>query len=101
MQSKKRRKVAIIGAGRGGTALLRLLAGHPDLEVAGVAEIDQNSPGLELVRQMGIPITHDYHEFAGREDLDLIVNVTGDPSIGECIEKEKKGRKEVVGGESE
>ena len=100
MQSKKRRKVAIIGAGRGGTALLRLLAGHPDLEVAGVAEIDQNSPGLELVRQMGIPITHDYHEFAGREDLDLIVNVTGDPSIGECIEKEKKGRQEVLGGAS-
>lgn len=100
MQSKKRRKVAIIGAGRGGTALLRLLSDHPDLEVVGVAEIDRNSPGLELVRQMGIPVTSDYHEFAGREDLDLIVNVTGDPSIGERIEKEKKGRQEILGGAS-
>ncbi len=99
-EEKKKQKVAVIGAGRGGVALLKLLSGYPDLELVSIAEVDDNAPGLKLARQMGIPITRNYQDFAKMKDLDLVINVTGDPSVSKYLGKEKKGSQEILGGVS-
>ena len=38
--------VAIIGAGRGGTALLEVFAADPLVRIVGVAEIKADAPGI-------------------------------------------------------
>ena len=40
--------VAIIGAGRGGTALMEIFANDPLVDIVAVAEIDESAPGLAL-----------------------------------------------------
>jgi len=39
-------RIAIIGAGKGGTAILDLLHQIPDVEIIGIADKDPTAPGL-------------------------------------------------------
>ena len=73
--------VAIIGAGRGGTALMEIFANDPLVRIIGVAELDPNAPGLGLARQLRIPITRDYRQLLAMERVDLIIDVSGDSEV--------------------
>ena len=52
-------KVAIIGAGKGGRALLEMFAGDPTVTIPGVADVNPWAPGLELARRLNIPVATD------------------------------------------
>ncbi|MCE9535436.1 MAG: hypothetical protein K8R65_03375, partial [Nitrospirae bacterium] len=54
--------VAIIGAGRGGTALIEIFATDPLVQVVGVAEVQKDAPGIALAKRLGIPVTRDYRK---------------------------------------
>ncbi|HWI69202.1 MAG TPA: hypothetical protein VNS88_12630, partial [Nitrospiraceae bacterium] len=45
--------VAIIGAGRGGTALMEIFATDPLVKIVCVAEIQANAPGVLLAKRLG------------------------------------------------
>ena len=62
--------VAIIGAGRGGTALMEIFADDPLVRIVGVAEVDQQAPGVSLAEQLGIPVTRDYRQLSALERVD-------------------------------
>jgi diguanylate cyclase (GGDEF)-like protein/PAS domain S-box-containing protein len=47
--------VLILGAGRGGTAMLEMFLDDPLVDVVGMADAHGNAPGLALARQHGIP----------------------------------------------
>jgi two-component system sensor histidine kinase DegS len=51
--------VAIIGAGRGGTALMEIFATDPLVDIVAVAEINPEAPGLPLAKRLKIPVTRD------------------------------------------
>ena len=71
--------IVILGAGKGGTALLELFTHLPGVSVAGIADQDASAPALSYARQLEIPITQDLLSLIRRPDINLIVNVTGDP----------------------
>ena len=52
-------RVIILGAGKGGTALLELFTRSPDVEVVGMADRNPEAPGLRLAKYLGIPTTSD------------------------------------------
>src|SRR5207249_1901319 len=68
-------RVAIIGAGAGGSALLSILARDPLVRLVGIAEINPQAPGLRLAKRYGIPVVRDYKELLGSEEVDLIIDV--------------------------
>ena len=59
MDSSDRTKVAILGAGRGGCALIDLLHHNPSIEIVGMADHDSAAPGLQRARDLGISVTSD------------------------------------------
>ena len=83
-------RIAIIGGGRACHELLTML-GKDDsarlgLTVVGVADPDPDSPGLALARAAGIELTvPDYHAFFQRDDIDLVVELTGRPEVREDV----------------
>ena len=77
--------VAIIGAGSGGSALLTILAPDPLVRIVGVAEINPKAPGLRLARRYGIPVTRNFRELVSHEDVELIIDVTGNPEVEEAL----------------
>ncbi len=91
-------RVILIGAGTGGRALVELFGKDPTVEIVGVADKNEQAPGLLLARQLGLPATTNYRKLLTSEVADLIIDVTGDPDIGREIYELKPDGMEVVGG---
>jgi transcriptional regulator with PAS, ATPase and Fis domain len=91
-------RIILIGAGRGGKALLELFHKDPTVEIAGVADKDPGAPGLALARELGLRVSADYREFLTEEEDGLIIDVTGNPAVGRQIFELKPAGMEIIGG---
>jgi two-component system, NtrC family, sensor kinase len=73
--------IAIVGAGKQGSRLMDVLQQHTFEEIqpviVAVVDIDPDAAGLTKARRLGIPTTLDYHDLFQRDDIDLIVELTG------------------------
>lgn len=92
--------VAIIGAGRGGTALLEIFASDPLVEIVGIAEVNPHSPGVALARRLKVPVMPDYRGLLAMEQVDLIIDVTGDAEVGRMLQDFHRMGVAVIGGAS-
>lgn len=92
--------VAIIGAGRGGTALMEIFAIDPLVQIVGVAERDPGAPGLGLAKQLNIPITRDYRRLLEMEHVDLIIDVSGDAEVRRFLQDFHRMGVTIIGGAS-
>jgi len=89
-------KVAIIGGGNGGTALIEILHKDRLVKIVGIADIHPDAPGMDLARRLKIPVTDDYQRLlAGRPDL--MIDVTGSPAVRAGLE-EAPDSVEIIGG---
>lgn len=68
--------VLIVGAGKGGTAILQLFSDIELLSVQKVADINSDAPGMIEARKNGIATYPSYME-AIDETIDIIVETTG------------------------
>ncbi len=93
-------KVVIIGAGKGGRALLEMFSGDPTVMIRGVADVNPWAPGLELARRLNIPVSTDLKTFVADPTVDLIIDVTGRPEVQSTIQAVKPPGAEVMGGAS-
>src|SRR4029077_4415340 len=74
-------KVAILGAGRGGRALLELLHQIPSIQIVGIADCDPAAPGLRRARELQVPVTTNSPDLISNDGVSLIMDVTGDPEM--------------------
>ena len=93
-------RVVILGGGRGGTALLELFTRSPGVEVVGIADMNPEAPGVRLARNLRVPTATDAFALIAEDRADVIVDVTGDPGLGEQLARRKPARAEVLGGSS-
>jgi len=91
-------KIAILGGGKGGSALLSLFSHLPGVEIVGITDKDPNAPALKRANELGIPVLHDAMSLIASEGKDLIVDVTGDPHMQQLIAEHKGPGAEVLGG---
>ncbi|HET6370237.1 MAG TPA: sigma 54-interacting transcriptional regulator, partial [Nitrospiria bacterium] len=89
-------RVAIIGAGRGGTALIEILHKDPLVRIVGIADVNRDAPGIDVARRLKISTTTDFRQLLS-DDVDIVIDVTGSRSVRDALE-EIKGRVEVIGG---
>ena len=78
-------KVAILGAGRGGTALLDLLHQIRTIEIVGIADQNPTAPGLQRARELNIPVYERVADLIGNHGVNLVMDVTGDPAMGRML----------------
>lgn len=93
-------RVAMIGAGQGGTALMEIFASDPLVKIVGVAEVNAHAPGIKLAKQLRIPVTQNYRDLLEMEHLDLIIDVTGNPEVGRALLEFHRMGVTVIGGAS-
>lgn len=91
-------KVAILGAGRGGIALLDLLHQIPSIEIVGITDRDPGAPGLQRAQHLCIPVTDRADELVSNHGVNLIMDVTGDPAMERFIHAHKQSTTEVLSG---
>lgn len=100
MNSEEPLKVLILGAGKGGTALIDLLARGAGVEVAGVADKNPRAPGMRLARRLNIPTAATVAELLAIGGADLIVDVTGDPTMPSQIASAQVPNVEMMSGKA-
>ena len=98
MTTLGRTTIGILGAGKGGSALLELFTHLPEVEIVGIADKDASSPGLLYARQLQIPTSQDPLTLIREQGINLIMNVTGDPTLDHLIITHKHPDTEVLGG---
>ncbi len=89
-------KVAIIGGGKGGTALIEILHKDRLVQIVGIADIHSDAPGMDLARRLKIPVTDDYRKLLVSRP-DLVIDVTDSPAVREALEHVPDSV-EVIGG---
>lgn len=90
-------RVILIGAGKGGEALLKLFFEAPTVKVVGVADIDEHAVGYVIAKRLGLPVTTDYRELLMSTDADIIIDATGHPEVNREIYTLKSDRTELIG----
>lgn len=93
-------KVAIIGAGRGGTALLDLLHQLRTVEIAGIADKNPSAPGLQRARELNVPVYSDISDMIRIKGLNLVMDVTGDPTMEKTLRQQTTLGADVLSGPS-
>ncbi len=87
--------IAVVGGGTRCKRLIEVTERHTfeeiDPRVVAVADIKENAPGLIKAKSKGLFVTRDYNDFFSRQDIDLIIELTGDMDIyNDILEKKKK-----------
>jgi PAS domain S-box-containing protein len=90
-------KVLIVGGGRAGAFAMELFHNDPEIEIVGVVDTDKDAPGVKLAESLKIPVAASFHVFLTKK-VDTIVNVTGDKTVAELLQKAKSPETEIMGG---
>lgn len=93
--------VLILGAGRGGSALLEMFLAEGLVEVIGIADSNLDSPGIEMARKQGIPVYADALDAlrASKAHPDCIIyNLTHDDTLAQRATGILGDGKKVTGG---
>ncbi len=98
MERSDHTKVAILGAGHGGRALLDLLHQIPSIEIVGMADRDPAAPGLQRARELQVPVTTNVPDLISNHGVSLIMDVTGDPEMETYLHAHKPPTADILSG---
>ncbi|WP_338470202.1 sigma-54-dependent Fis family transcriptional regulator [Niallia sp. XMNu-256] len=72
--------VMIVGAGKGGMAIIQIIQDSPVLDVQAVIDIKDDAPGILWARERGIQTSTDWQPFL-KGKIDMIIEVTGNQEV--------------------
>lgn len=88
--------IAIIGAGAGGTSIMKSLVGIPGVKVAGICDVNENAPGMKTARELGVPTGSDIKRLIGQAGIDVIIEATGNERVRDMVMAEKKPEQSLI-----
>lgn len=95
----KTEAIAIIGAGKGGTEILKALLKMPGVAVKHVCDVNPAAPGMALARENGILCHTQLADICRDAEVDLIFEVTGRKEIFAQILAAKPENTRVIGSD--
>lgn len=81
--------ILIVGAGRAGTALIKIFKDDPTLHIVGVVDLDSKAPGLGLARKLNIPTAGHWSELIKDHTIHEVINATGNNEVHAALLQEK------------
>ena len=88
--------IVIVGAGNGGTSILKSLQGIKGINVLGICDLDKDAPGIILAKQLGVNTYSDIEEIVALPYLELLIEATGVKKVQELINKYKKDELVII-----
>lgn len=93
-------RVAIIGAGRGGTALLDVLHQIGTIEIVGIMDKDPSAPGLRRAREISVTVYDRVADLIKSPEVNLVMDVTGDPTMAPVLKQQVPAHTDIVSGQA-
>ncbi len=91
-------RIAIAGGGLRATSVLRLLSDVENLSVVAVYDSNRAAPAVRLADDLGLFTTTELSELAQIVDLDLILDMSEEPSVQRALESQRPNNVGVVAG---
>ena len=79
---------------------MEIFAEDPLVTVVGVAEIRPVTRGVRLAKKLGIPVRRRYQDLLKMKDVDLVIDVTGNPEVEQKLLEVQAPHLALVGGAS-
>ncbi len=89
--------IAIIGAGKGGLSLLKVLLNIPDINIKYICDVNPYAVGVLFAQNHGIDYQADYDKLIKDKQLDLIFEATGDLRVYHDLSKKKLNKTSLIG----
>ncbi|SIS54279.1 PAS domain S-box-containing protein [Salimicrobium salexigens] len=89
----KMKRVIIVGAGTGGSALLNLLKETDQIEIVAITDINPGAIGLQKAAEFGIPFGENWEHWMD-ESVDIIFEATGEEEVFK--ELQRRTSKDIV-----
>lgn len=90
-------RILVIGAGRGGTAMLELFLADPIIKIVGIIDANPKAPALAIAEERGIPSFTNLAEAIEASRPCLAFNLTSDEDVTAYAEAQL-GNANVIGG---
>ncbi|OZU90019.1 sigma-54-dependent Fis family transcriptional regulator [Virgibacillus indicus] len=74
------KRVLIVGAGKGGSVLLKILYAAKRMQIAAVIDINKDANGLKIAERYNIPTDSSWKSWVDK-DIDIIVEATGEDHV--------------------
>lgn len=97
VKPQSNQRILVIGAGRGGTAMLDLFLIDPLIKIVGIIDASPQAPALAIAEKHGIPSFTNLTEAIEASRPCLAFNLTGDDSVTTYAEAQL-GNTNVIGG---
>ncbi len=93
-------RIIIIGAGKGGRALIEFFLADPTVEIAMVIDTDEEAEGMVLAREAHLQTHTDFKEVftTGKITYDIVIEVTGSPGVHKEILAHKPPAVRMISG---
>ncbi|WP_078428704.1 sigma 54-interacting transcriptional regulator [Alkalihalobacterium alkalinitrilicum] len=91
------KKVVIIGAGRGGTALLKLLMETRKMEVVAVSDINRKAPGIQFAVKNNIQTDTNWKNIIN-QNIDIVIEATDQNNLIEEIKQFCPSETTIISG---
>lgn len=91
--------IALIGAGNGGLALLKVLLDIPGVQIKYVCDINTEAVGFVFAKKHNIKCINDYEEIISDTKINLIFEATGNPKIFKDLSNKKSLKVSLIGGD--
>jgi len=93
-------KIAIIGAGRGGSALLNALFYEEMIRIIGIVDRNPKAPGIALAQSLGIPVFFSVDEFIDqcKDYPDFVFNLSGKARLDVVLKEKCQNESKLVSG---
>ncbi|UCF82822.1 MAG: PAS domain S-box protein [Desulfobacteraceae bacterium] len=96
----KKYNVAIIGAGPGCLAIMDMISSDRlrqlQMHIVGIADINPEAPAVMHAQSLNIFTTTNYKDLFDNSNLDLIIELTGDPLLSQAIQHEKPAHVQMM-----
>ncbi|MFY0757655.1 sigma 54-interacting transcriptional regulator [Metabacillus dongyingensis] len=79
-------KVLLVGAGQGGTTLLKMLMEIKAMEIIAVVDIEPDAPGMQLAKKLGILTSSEWKPLLSNK-INIVIEATGSNEVFEDLLK--------------
>lgn len=91
-------QVMIVGAGKGGTALLNRILETKMMKIVAVVDINEEAPGMRLAKELGIRTSTSWKEVVSDIQVNVIIEATGDESVIKELQVNKQSYVAIIPG---
>jgi PAS domain-containing protein len=90
-------KVLLVGAGQGGTALLKMLLEIKAMEIIAVVDIEPDAPGMQLAKKLGILTSSEWKPLLSKQ-INIVIEATGSNEVFEDLLKCRSRNTVIIPG---